>query len=319
MVASSAITDFGLEVANYFALNAAVAVEAYLGEQANRRLMVHPQWKDTGGVIDDYSEHLLAANWHQLFPAEDHRSQLRWKSRFGNLTKHTICHNFYSSGEDILRAGNGDLPNLLQHVWKKELIWTYNEMVKGTTALATSLTGDTQAGWGFNREYMVWNDPGGAAHPPAGQWVPMKTISAEALTPEHIITDPFFRPFSNGDPDFPLWFNGDWLYQDTQAANTHLPPLPFTGVHVDIVKNHAKILAEAIPGHSAPAGTSPMPNIPLLGNYDLDEVFRKDTFWPERSDSEKRNRWLHGDYKNPALSYVAGLFQTCIESINYIP
>jgi hypothetical protein len=48
MVASSAIVDFGFHAGNSFMTNAAVALEAYLGDTINRRNMVHPDWKDEG-------------------------------------------------------------------------------------------------------------------------------------------------------------------------------------------------------------------------------------------------------------------------------
>lgn len=315
MVASSAIVDHGWDVLNYFMLNAAIPTEAYLGEQEDRRTMVHPDWKDEGDDHVDYAEHLLPSNWSILFDPEDRRSLLSWKNRFDGISRQVICHNFYSTGEDILRSGNGDIPNLFTQIWNTELIWVYNEMNKGTATLGPTLTGDIHGGWGFNHEYMDWINPGGGAHGGDGEWVRMPTAQAATLTAEELVAEPFFRHFSSGDSDFPDWSDGAWLYGDTEDANAHLPESSFSAAAPDAVKNHAKILAEGLPAHSSAAGASILPKLFLLNNYDLDKAIRKDTFWPLRSPAEKQNRWLHSDYLNPALPFVAELYQICIESM----
>ena len=316
MVASSAIIDHGWNVTNYFMVNAAVPTEAYLGEQNDRRKMVNPEWKDEGPDNADYPEFLLPSKWSELFGENDRRSALCWKNRFADISANTICYNFYSTGEDILRSGNGDLPALLGDIRKTELIWVYNEMVKGTGTLASNFTGDIHGGWGFNYHHMDWINPGGGAHPPAGEWVRMLPGEAAGIEPQLLVSEPFFKPFSDGDPDFPDWNDGAWLYGDMDDANAHLPPDSFAGVSLGLVKNHAKILAEALPAHSNPTGSNTLPKLPLLLNYDLDTVVRKALFWPFRSPAEKKDRWLHSDYLNPALPFVADLYRICIESIN---
>jgi hypothetical protein len=317
MVASSALADHGLQVANYFMLNAAVPNEAYLGEQDDRRLMVHPDWKNRLSDIPDYPEWLLAANWSRLFADYDRRIRLTWKERFARIAGMAICLNFHSTGEDILQPGNGAIPALFEKVWKREQIWVYNEMNKGTTALSTSLTGDVHGGWAFNRHYMTWKNPGGAAHPPSGEWVPMSTERASLLDPADCVAEPFFRRFSSGDGDFPAWGDGAWLYQDSATANARLPDPDAAGAAVDLLKNHAKVLAEGLPAHSAPAGATPLPNLLLLNNFDMDTLFRDSAFWPDRDPPAKRDRWLHGDYLYPALPQVAGVYLKCVEYINH--
>lgn len=316
MVASSAIVDHGWNVLNYFMLNAAVPTEAYLGEQEDRRKMVNPEWKDEGADNTDYPEFLLPSNWSALFGPEDRRSSLTWKNRFSGIGGDTICHNFYSTGEDILRTGNGDLPVLFGEVWNTELIWVYNEMVKGTGSLATALTGDVHGGWAFNYHHMDWVNPGGGAHPPDGEWVRLSPAEAALLDPLILVAEPFFKPFSKGDPDFPDWGDGSWLYGSTGDANLHLPAIGMAGSSPDTIKNHAKILSEGLPAHSAPTGSNNLPKLPLLLNYDLDLVVRQELFWPARSPAEKQNRWLHSDYLNPALPFVAELYRICVKSIN---
>jgi hypothetical protein len=95
--------------------------------------------------------------------------------------------------------------------------------------------------------------------------------------------------------------------------------VPFGDSSILLVKNHAKILAEGIPAHSAPAGSNPLPNLLLLRNIDLDQAFRNSAHWPFRDDADKRDRWLHSDYLNPALSHVAGLYLKIVNIINQIP
>ena len=319
MVASSAISDHALDAAHYFMVNAAVPTEAYLGESADRRLMVHPEWKDQLGLIPDYAEWLLSPNWWWLFPPEDHRSLLKWKDRFAGLTSRTRCLNFYSSGEDVLKSGTGDLPNLFGEVYDKEQVWTFNEMVKGTNTLSANLAGEVHGGWGFNRAYMDWVDPGGAAHPPPGSWVEMSPTEADTLSPEMVATEPFFHRFSSGDADFPAWGDGQWLYGAAQEANARLPGLPFRDSSMDLLKNHAKILSEGIPAHSAPTGSQALAGILLLSNFDMDAVIRKTGHWPVREPSEKRDRWLHSDYLYPAFPYVFPLYRICSQTLHYIP
>ncbi|MEX0325497.1 MAG: hypothetical protein AB3N33_05360 [Puniceicoccaceae bacterium] len=319
MVTSSAITDHGLEAGLYFMTNAAVPEEAYAGETANRRNMVPPEWKDEVELGVDYAEFLLSPNWYRLFSGDDHRSFLKWKDRFASLSSQVSCINFYSSGEEVLKSGNGDLPSLLGDAANQERVWVFNEMVKGTETFLSNLVSDIHGGWGFNRYWMDWVDPGGAAHPPPGSWVPMSTSEAALINPADLIPEPFFRKFSDGDSVFPLWGDGAWLYGDTATANAHLPALPLAGASIDTLKNHAKILAEAIPAHSDPAGSNPLSNLPLLRNIDLDRDCRDPGHWPAREDAGKRDRWLHGDYLRPALSHVARFYLTCVSNINKLP
>ncbi len=319
MVTSSLLNDFGFHVGNYFIVNGAVPVESYDGEIKDRRHMVHPDWKDEGFIVPDYAEHLLSPNWHQLFPQDDFRSWLKWKSRFDNVYTSAGCINFYSSGEDVLRTGTGDLPELFADVAEKEWVWVFNEMVKGTSTFAATLAGDVHGGWGFNRHYMNWVDPGGAAHPPPGSWVQMSTSDADFIDLSELIPEPFFRPFDSSDSDFPAWGDGSWLYGSTEEANDHLVEVPVGGATMNLFKNHAKILAEGIPAHSPPVGSQPIQSMRLLDNVDLDKEVRHKDFWPHRDPSERRNRWLHSDYANPALAYVFKLYSLCVNQINKMP
>jgi hypothetical protein len=319
MLASSSILDFQLPAGNYFMINAAVPTEAYDGDTSGRRHMVHPLWKNNDNASLDYPEHLMAANWHRLFDSADRRSFLAWKNRFAGLASLADCTNFYSTGEDVLRTGTGDIPSLLGDVINKEWVWVFNEMVKGTETFSAHLAGEVHGGWGFNRHWMDWVDSGGAAHPPPGEWVPMSASEAASIDPSLLVGQPFFHRFSSTDADYPDWGDGEWLYGDASGANPHLSELPPAEDSHEPFRNHARILAEGIPAHSAPAGSQPLAVLPLLSNVNLDSWVRDSRNWPHREDVGKRNRWLHSDYLLPALSHVFGLYQLCVTKINSLP
>lgn len=317
MVTSSAIQDFGLDAGAFFMVNAAVPREAYMGETRLRDQMTHPDWKDVDDEPSRYDERLMSANWHRLFSNDDRRSQLRWKDRFGMLSERVNCFNYYSSGEDVLRISNGELPSLLLEVLDKEQVWVYNEMIKGIDSIPSMLSSEVHGGWGFNGHYMHWEFMVDG-DPSTIEWFNMPPAEAALLSGDQLISNPFFTPFSDGDDDFPAWGNGEWLYGETSFANLRLPSPPYISASLDLFKNHAKILAEAIPAHSAPAGSMPVSTLTLLQNIDLSTVMRIPGFWPEREDNEKNDRWLHSDYMKPALSHVIKFYRHCCEAINQL-
>ena len=313
MVTSSSIVDFGLRPGAYFMLNAAVPVEAFTGEVANREDMVNPAWKDIGLSKSDYAEFLLSANWSRLFdPASDHRALITWKNRFYGISDLVNCYNFFSSGEEILKTGDGHLPGIFSDLARREEIWVFNEMVKGTSHLSSLLTADVQGGWGFNSFYMTAVH--GGAHNPGITYRKMSTSQANSLNPDGLISQPFFDSFSRGDSDFPLWGDGSWLYADSITANLCLPDLPLAGQPIELIKNHAKLLAEAIPAHSPPAGSNPLgANSNKIKDLDLNENARVPSFWPPRTIPEVKSRWLHSDYLDTAFAQCSKLYRLCVE------
>jgi len=316
MITSGATIDYGLNVGNCFMINAAVPKEAYDGGDGDPN-MVHPEWSD-------YETFLMAPNWHraiaEVYGPTDRRSLLKWNGRFANIPAGTAFYNFYSPGEDVLAGGDGSVPPLatLSTLWGqpggvlgKEQVWVYNEMTKGRRDnLGPTLTDDVDGGWGLNREWMTFIS-GGPHNPP--EWRPMRASSASELSPAEIIAEPFFRPFSSHDEEFPAWGDGLWLYGATAAANAQLPNLPFGSAPMDHIMNHAKIIAEAIPAHSDPAGFGALTTFDQSRNINL-ETMRDAAVWPDEvRETRKRNRWLHGDYGVPAYLYVYRLFETCVE------
>ena len=96
MVVLSAINDYNVTaIKHYFMIDSAVPIEAVQGDAAKEPAMIYSTWRD-------YSSRLYASDWWQLFPADDARSTLTWRNRFGNLGTVDI-YNLYSSGEEVLR------------------------------------------------------------------------------------------------------------------------------------------------------------------------------------------------------------------------
>jgi hypothetical protein len=317
LVTTSAIHDFGLNIGKYFMVNAAVPREAYMGESLARRQMTNPDWKDLQETPPDYPEHLLSANWYRLFGDDDWRSHLKWKDRFSGIFNSLSCTNYHSTGEEVLAISDGSMPSLLFDVLDREQVWVYNEMVKGVDSIPAMLTSEIHGGWGFNGHYKHWEFLV-EGDPSTVEWFNMPTSEAALIPDSDLVQYPFFTPFSDGDSDFPLWGDGQWLYGDTATANLRLPALPYISAPLDLFKNHAKILAEAIPAHSAPAGSFPISTLLLLDNIDMDQVMRIPGFWPDRGDADKNNRWLHNDYIKPAFSHVFKLYRHCVESITQL-
>lgn len=316
VVAASAVVDHQLPVERLFMVNAAIPMEALDSRLPDDRRMIHPDWKDRPGEDPHYLPHLRPDQWHTLFEPSDPRSKLRWKGRFAQLSQLTDCLHFYSSGEDVLLPGDGAIPDLFSEIiLKRQGIWVYNEMAKGTGTLAASLTGDVHGGWGFNRHYMRSHDPNGPSRPPARQWFPMPVTAANELPAQNLVATPFFRNFSDGDDDFPSWSNGEWLYQSKPPSQLPPPDRSLRYAGSQELLNHAKILAEAVPAVSDAAGAVPTPDEPLFDAVDMDVTFRSIKTWPDRYDHEGKQRWLHSDFLQLAMPFVHRLFRATVRRI----
>jgi hypothetical protein len=78
---------------------------------------------------------------------------------------------------------------------------------------------------------------------------------------------------------------------------------------------HAKLLAEAIPPLSGPAGSIPVSKVAdQERSYNMmDAPFRDTTLWPatrprKSDDQQEKKRWLHGDYKDAPYLLTHGLY-----------
>ncbi|QBG46694.1 hypothetical protein EGM51_04505 [Verrucomicrobia bacterium S94] len=181
MVVSSAICEYNAPVRQYYALNAAVALEAYGDVTSNEALIpdVFFCW-EREGFLDyerrgwrDYPHETWASEWYRLFPENDPRAELTWRHKFADIQKKTAVFNFYSSTEDVLRVlddvnsiiklidWSSVRPELRFHVFPltftsdKKCAWQLQEMYKGLNDwVATYFGGGSskQAGWGFTKE-----------------------------------------------------------------------------------------------------------------------------------------------------------------------
>jgi len=180
MVVSSAIKDYKLNPANYFMIDAAVAMQAYNGAMENVSEMVPPSWLA-------YATRLRASDWHKLFlnNPTDNRNKLSWRARFGNISQ---AYNYYSSGEDVLNNNDPVETLYLPHT---EKAWVYQEQIKGGFLPALLWDIQSHGGWGFNHFWDVDDAEGRPTTRSAGQ--------AAVLTDGQIRTNSFFKPFYRND------------------------------------------------------------------------------------------------------------------------
>jgi hypothetical protein len=182
MVAGEAIQN-GLTVNNYFAVDAAVALEAYgdIQRDTNGQVSLNP---DMANVEDwpDYiaagQSRLLASEWHRLFSGEplgsspvyppatpplDKRTLLTWRGRFANIPGLNV-YNFYSKTEDVLRTYPGDNllwdgagANLGMFSWgKQEKFKGRRDRIGDVPQIGMDVGGASSnyCGWSFNSD---WN------------------------------------------------------------------------------------------------------------------------------------------------------------------
>lgn len=343
MLVSSAISDHGLSVGNYILLNAAMPVEAYDGRAASpdKEKMIHPDWKEPGNI---YADKLMCAEWGALFPTNDPRHYVSWDSRFANVMSKARAWQFYSTGEEILRQSGGTLPDVIKMntvlnicintmpfleneipddsvAGATEWVWVYNEMSKGLPGFLDTLLVENHrdAGWRMNVERYVQNDDPDV--PPT----PMTSVAANALTEGELIATPFFDRFQTPlDKDIPRWddivqhlYRTDYLTMISESDR--LPKPPLNNASTDQVKWHAKLLAEAVPPLSGPAGSIPVKGISNTQKFDMmGPSYRDLSIWPTeragKSDGQQSNRrWLHGDYKDAPYLLTHRLYRKFVE------
>jgi hypothetical protein len=136
----------------------------------------------------------------------------------------------------------------------------------------------------------------------------------------------FYKYDDLTDNDVPDWANSaDWIYKPDcdSAVSNRLPFLPLAGAPMNKIKNHAKLLAEALPPLSGAAGFSQV--VSIVGTnrcFDLNNAPFKDTsLWPAtrpgKSDAQQATkRWLHGDYKDPSYLLTHTFYDKITELTN---
>jgi hypothetical protein len=289
MVASATIEDFAYPASQLFAIDGAVAIEAYDANAPRSPDMVHVEWGDNEADPTTYPHRLRASEWHRLFPPHDGRSLLTWRGRFASVSPRVF--NFYSNGEEVLAAH----PYALKPHWTQlrpapgrvlgTWAWALQEKLKGRECDIVGpggliFVGSPYGGWGFNTD-----DPEYSKAAPPGQECPSRAprTPAElnpAPTDDKLRQSSFFK-------EGPYALHGD---HGSEIA----------------VLDRPNILAEMIPALTLPIGANPCSRFsdPLLGdrNRNMNELYR----WPSM------RPWRHGDFRDIAYVYVWDLYDTFV-------
>jgi hypothetical protein len=290
IVGSQAIQSSGLAPTRYYMINCAAPIEAYdlpNVPDAQVTRMTESKWKN--GSPGNRSTY--AANWHQFFDAtpSDHRSELKWKGRFGGILPKT--HNFYSPGEDVVEDPEWDSPSILALIFTQGFnlsrgAWVTQEFAKGANvgeSLAVLNLSRVQGGWGESVSYT----------PP---WV----IGSLPPSPNQT-REPYFGYFLEDD-----LFDVDPARASAKAGQK--------SVQYDL-------LARGIPALSFAAAVHPLvrlkndENPSLSRNFDMEAQGRDQNVWPTEghtADGKSAGRWLHSDFKNVALPYVHKMYEEMI-------
>jgi len=277
MLVSSAICDHGLNVEQYFMLNAAVPREAYFYGHINEDIakMRNLRWKNLPSRV------WSPFYWNLGFPSDDGRRKLTWRNRFSTMASKTKPHNYYSIEADVLHNGDGNIPSLLTDVaYKGEKAWAKQEIGKGSflKKLTTGIK-SADGGWAFNRKYDSFiPDPLDSA------WEP-SVNNVNTLTNVQLINEPFFKPFT--------------LFYDAKKK-PHSIHGSDGGVLANDYRIRAFLLAHDIPALSNPTGRNPVNNLgPNIkeSNTDIVHKFKTGNF-----------RWKHSSFKEEKMAHVWKLY-----------
>ncbi|MCF6237714.1 MAG: hypothetical protein L3J79_02695 [Candidatus Marinimicrobia bacterium] len=295
--------DQALNVKNYFLLNAAVALEAYLGDYeqygagdnlnlpfGSTNTMVHSKWSD-------YERRFGGSEWYQHFKdvlvdgEQDKRYYLTWRNRFGDLPTDTInTISFYSTGEDVLATYEADGPRLFNDLLAGDFgrnSWVVQEKWKGRWPF-NHWGGTTLMGWGFNQEdYQEWDDWDMETEvdiDDTRQLTPTE-VSAQVSNNATLRTEPFFRkPTDRGD------------FLDSMLLNPEKVGSDYAATHRD------RLLAFGLPALTTPAGGWGGEDIKkktYMRYYNMDE---NKNDWPAiRGDLKD---WFHSDIKVVAFPFT---------------
>jgi hypothetical protein len=294
MVACQAIQRGDLTPRRYLMLNAAVPTEAFASVEAfEAGNMVEKSWRDKGGT---YAPAFFASNWYRQFPANDPRSKLKWADFFGRMRTGGFAINCYSEGDDIVRCPEEiDSISIVQQVREDGFAaWKSQELLKGLR------WSESIGSWGMDRDQAGWSRK--------------RFWTTERPDP---VYNPYFREFL--EPGM-----------TSRDVNTVQALLSQPRVVYDLY-------TRALPSLSYGAGArrivgfndghnSDSQKADDLTNYNFEAEGRygdKAPFWPtvnhgNQTDpkDQRKNRWLHSDFRNAALPFVSPAFKYFITQIN---
>lgn len=282
MLVSSAVSDWGGAVDIYFAIDAAVAIEAWNGSAVKSSDMVHLEWDNPASYFGTYDERLFASQWHALWPASDGRSKLTWRDRFANFGDARL-YNFYSSGEEVLETHpHSDDPELTDAgmiTLPGRRSWALQEKLKGRMHTGHVLGSET-GGWGFTNFYNI---------------KPLDTLptgaQAASITDSQLRDVPFFRA--------KMKF-GSYMSLDLFGPNG--------SQYAE--QNRNSLLATAFPARTLPIGANPVPSLDADENFDMNTTLKSG--WPVVRTRAGDSRWRHSDVRDVPYTYVFKLFDKMV-------
>lgn len=302
MVVSSYLADHypnpvnTLNVKSYLMFDAAVALEAYLGDYTGYGAKLDEELKAENSMVHSdwfgYQKRFSASEWHLLWDGtSDGRNKLTWRNRFAALPGGVNYVNFFSSGEDVLAKYEGNQPDFSNWQafidnFKGRNSWVMQEKWKGRPS---GPGGSETMGWGFNREDTQYNpyDVGLGAIVHLG---PINTNNS-SISDNQLISRPFFL----------------------NVVPTGIGSGLFSSVSVDfsaIKPFYNRILAEGIPALTEATGGK---SGGVMSEYrknimSIDMDSRKNyTAWPR-----KEKQWWHSDIKDVALPYTWPIVQEIV-------
>ena len=312
MLVSSALSDYAdfwndnaksvdkhaARVTRYFMLDAAVAKEAYDGNEpfdisysdipggsnvvCEGVCMDNPLWKN-------YDSRLYAAEWYKLFESSDARSKLTWRNRFAKRPSGTIFFNLYSPGEEVL-GGHKGMPSIIDTGIMKQTgryTWALQEKLKGRQLddWNYDIVGSPYGGWGFNPIYLEYDIATGGILPigPSG-----------------------FNPRLDSDPSFLMTLRSTPLFSiDADDAKVFDEASGAAEAAKRVVRD--RMLARSIPARTLPAGSGA---VAAFGNNNIDmqSKFRTKGVWPASRLGNYEPNWKHGDAREISYPFIYRLF-----------
>jgi pimeloyl-ACP methyl ester carboxylesterase len=289
MVTLSALNDWNAPIANYFMMDAAVAIEAIDPSASPQPAMVYSSWAST----NNYASRLYASYWWTMFTNSDARSTLTWSNRLGKLHNANV-YNYYSSGEEVLRTNAADPPltsigataasfanYFASHSPISSFVWVWQEKSKGVGLIDTVL-GSTHGGWKFNTNapYYYTNN-GVLTHMPNSQ--------ASVLPVSQLQTNAFF-----------------------DTSYDYLLFSPLTGsAYAEL--NGNRILSDAVPALTWPVGSNPVPK--FTANDENIDMMTLENGWPVGRGAPRWpavttafGEWHHSDFHEVAYTFTYHLF-----------
>jgi hypothetical protein len=333
LVVGSAIQDHGLTNFNkYFAIDAAVALEAYGQENVVESMLDVEDWLDYWNYRGTDSQgnpvsgdKLPASEWYRLFEGTaDNRKGLTWRNRLGNVPSDRV-YNFYSSTEEVLREyPDDDLVKYLELLQNYDDVtgylsiftWVKQEKFKGRN-LTLNLGGISSpfVGWSFNSNYTKWE---WLSIDHSRHYTPEE--AAVEVSKEALKTEPFFaldtRLFSHDldnlvAPDSSGTAPGDFVTKKVNETG-------LKSYYTDNVPAHDRVtvrdwlLAEAFPATTLPMGGNENGVIDPKRNINMSSLKddnggcckTREISWPREAVIQGQRVWRHSDYKDIPYQHV---------------